>query len=125
MIPNDDGRDRRTIRSQKWRTQRCYLTQQEQRIREARRVLFSQTQRKWKEAEAHILISLPVILDHVKHGQEKWISCLWLRLRVQWNTANTKRMAQALMNVMTQPNSSILYSLVSFTNSIGYDGMVQ
>ena len=26
MIPNDDGRDRRTLRSQKWRTPWCYVT---------------------------------------------------------------------------------------------------
>ena len=93
------------------------------RIREERRVLFNQ--HKWKEAEAHFLISLPVILDRVKHGQEKWISRLWLRLRVQWNTTNTKRMAQAMTTVMTQPQSSILYSLISFSNSTIYDGMVQ
>ena len=67
MIPNDDGRDCRTLRSQKWMTQRCCVTLQEMRIREERRVLFSQ--RKWKEAEAHLLFSLPVTLDRVKHGQ--------------------------------------------------------
>ena len=100
-----------------------YVTTQEIRIREERRVLFNQ--RKWKEAEAHFLISLPVILDRVKHGQEKWISRLWLRLRVQWNTTNTIRMAKAMMKVMTQPHSSIMYRLVSFSNSTVYDGMVQ
>ena len=36
---------------------------QEQRIHEERRLLFSQ--RKWKEAEAHFLISLPVILARI------------------------------------------------------------
>ena len=30
-----------------------------------------------------------------------------------------------MMKVMTQPNSSILYNLVSFSNSTVYDGMVQ
>ena len=123
MTPRDDGRDRRTLRSQRWNSQPCYVTTQEMRIREERRVLFNQ--HKWKEAEAHFLISLPVILDRVKHGQEKWISRLWLRLRVQWNTTNTKRMAQAMTTVMTQPQSSILYSLISFSNSTIYDGMVQ
>ena len=34
-------------------------------------------------------------------------------------------MAQAVMKVMAQPNSNILYSLVSFSNSTVYDGMVQ
>ena len=92
-------------------------------IREERRVLINQ--HKWKEAEAHFLISLPVILDRVKHGQEKWISRLWLRLRVQWNTTNTKTMAQAMAKVIAQPQSSILYSLISFSNSTVYNGMVQ
>ena len=89
------------------------------RIREERRVLFAQ--RKWKEAEAHFLFWLPVILDRVN----KWISRLWLRLRVQWNTTNTKRMAKAMMKVMAQPHSSIIYSFVSVSNSTVYDGMVQ
>ena len=34
-------------------------------------------------------------------------------------------MAKAMTNVMTQPHSSILYSVVSFSNSTVYDGMVQ
>ena len=123
MIPNDDGRDRRTLRSQKWSTARCDVTTQERRIRDERRTLFSS--RKWKEAEAHFLISLPLILARIKHGREKWISRLWRRLRIQWNTSNTTRMAQAMMVVMTRPNTSILYSLVSFENSTVYDGLVQ
>ena len=34
-------------------------------------------------------------------------------------------MAHAMTKVMTQPQSSILYSLISFSNSTVYDGMVQ
>ena len=71
------------------------------------------------------LISLPLILARIKHGREKWISRLWRRLRVQWNISNTKRMAQAMMVVMTRPNTSILYSLVSFEHSTVYNGLVQ
>jgi hypothetical protein len=123
MTPRDDGRDRRTLRSQKWSTARYDVTTQERRIRDERRTLFSS--RKWKEAEAHFLISLPLILARIKHGREKWISRLWRRLRIQWNTSNTTRMAQAMMVVMTRPNTSILYSLVSFENSTVYDGLVQ
>ena len=48
-----------------------------------------------------------------------------IRLRVQWNTTNAKTMAKAMTKVMTQPQSSILYSLVSFSNSTAYDRMVQ
>ena len=91
MIPNDDGRDRKTLRSQKWKTQRYDVTKQEMRIRGEWRLLFSQ--HKWKEADAHYLISLPVILGflaRIQHGQEKWIARLWRRLRVQWNTSDTK-----------------------------------
>ena len=115
MIPNYDGRDRMTLRFQRWRTQRCYVTTHEMRIREERRVLFHQ--HKWNEAEAHFLISLPVIIDRVKHGQGKWVSRRWVRLRVQWNTTDTNKMGNAMMKVMTKPQSSILYSLVSFSNS--------
>ena len=68
MIPNDDGRDRRTLRSQKWSTARCNVTTQERRIRGERRTHFSL--HKWKEAEAHYLISLPLILARIKHGRK-------------------------------------------------------
>ena len=78
MIPDDNGRGRRALRSRKWRTRQCDVTKQDIRIRGERRFLFSQ--HNGKGAEAHHLISLPVILAHIQHGQEKWISRLWRRL---------------------------------------------
>ena len=123
VIPNDDGRGHRALRSQKWRTQRCDVSKQEIRIRGERRVLFSQ--HKWKYTEAHDLAPLPVVLARIQHGQEKWMSRLWRHLRVQWDTLDTKRMAHAMMVVMTRPNARILYSFVSFTHSTVYDGLVQ
>ena len=45
--------------------------------------------------------------------------------KYKWNTSDTKRMAQAMMLVMTRPNTGILHSLVSFTHSTVYDSVVQ
>ena len=124
-MKNADGHDCRTPRSQNWdaRVPRCNATAQELKIRCERKRLFSQHRR--KDTEQHYLVSLPVILSRIKYGRENWILRLWQRLRVQWSTPSTKSMAQRMKMVMTQSDSSILYSLVSFDHSTVYDGLVR
>ena len=122
-MKNSDGRDRRTTRSAEWGELRCDVTKQELKIRRERKRLLSQ--HRWENAEQHYCVSLPVILSRIKYGREKWIHRLWQRLRVQWSTASTKSMARRMKKVVTQSDSSILYSLVSFDHSAVYDGLVR
>ena len=122
-MKNADGRDRRTPRSQDWDDLRCDATAQELKIRRGRKRLFSQ--HRWKDAEQHYLVSLPVILSLIKYGRENWIIRLWRRLRVQWSTSSTKSMARRMKKVMTQSGSSILYSLFSVDHSTVYDSLIR
>ena len=78
-------------------------------MRRGRKRPFSQ--HRWKGAALHHLVSLPVILSRIKHGRENWIHRLWQRLPVQWSTSSTNSMARRMKKVMTQSDSSILYSL--------------
>ena len=124
-MKNSDGRDRRTTRSAEWDELRvrCDVTKQELKIRRERKRLFSQ--HRWKDAEHHYLVPLPVILPRIKYGREKWIHRLWQRLHVQWSTASTKSMARRMKKVMAQSDSSIMYSLSIFDHSAVYDGLVR
>ena len=90
-MKKSDGRDHRTPRSQEWDVQRCNATEQELEIRRERKRLFAE--HRWKDAEQHYLAAFPVILARIKYGCEKWIHCLWRRLRAQWSTSRTKDMA--------------------------------
>ena len=102
-----DGRDCRTTRSAEWDELQCDVTIQEQlehKIRRERKRLFSQ--HRWKDAEQHYLVSLPVILSRIKCGREKWIHRLWQRLCVQWSTASTKSMARRMT---TESDDTVLF----------------
>ena len=124
-MTNVDGRDRKTPRSHNWDMcmQLFNATAQGLKMRRGRRRLFSP--HRWKGAEWHYLVSLPVILLRIKYGRENWSLRLRRQLRDQWSTSRTTSMARRMKMVMIQSDSSILYSVVSFHHSQVYDGLVR